>query len=67
MFTIAAIAYLVFLGAYVLFSAAILYHLRQYTLPDQTASRTAISTYVILSVLFFGIAAFYLFQIPTSL
>lgn len=47
----------------IFFSAAVLRNLRKYTLPGWTAARIIVPLYIGLSGLFFGLAAYSLFQI----
>lgn len=60
--------FLIFFGlftlVYGLFSGAIIYHLRQYTLPGFPASKIIISLYIFLSVLFWFFSLTFLLKIP---
>lgn len=64
MFTIALAIFLIFGVLYLLFVAAIFYHLRQYTLPGQKAPRLASVLFLSLSGLFLLFALYFLFRIP---
>lgn len=64
MFKVASIIYIAFTLLYVLFSIAVVYHLRQYTLPHRPAPRIIIAVYVLLSAIFLLLALFFLFRIP---
>lgn len=63
MFLIASIIFLVFSVFYGFFSAAILYHLRHYTLPDRPLPRVMTGIFVFLSLLFWFFAITFLFKI----
>lgn len=51
-------AFLLFILADALLSAAVIYHLRQYTMPGWTVARAAVSLYLILAAIFLGIAVY---------
>ena len=52
-----------FILADALLSAAVIYHLRQFTLPGWTLGRTVIALYLIFAGIFLATAAYYVFQI----
>lgn len=64
MFLIAFAFFLVFTILYALFSAAIIYHLRQYTLPEHPAPRVVIVLFCFISSLFWLFALTFLIKIP---
>lgn len=63
MFTILFIVFLLFSLVYGLFSAAIIYHLRQYEVPHTTAPRAVIASFLFLSFLFWSFAIYFLIEI----
>lgn len=64
MFSIAVAIFIVFTVLYGLFAGAIIYHLRQYTLPGHPAPRVVIIIFLFLSSLFWLFALTFLFKIP---
>lgn len=64
MFIFASIIFIIFTALYGLFAAAILYHLKQYTLPDHPAPRIVTSAFLFLSVLFWLFSVTFLLKIP---
>jgi len=56
MFTALLSFFVIFVAADIFFAAAVLYHLRQYTLPGWNAAKVVIPAYVGLSLLFLGLA-----------
>lgn len=64
MFIIASLIFIIFGVFYALFSSAIIYHLRQYTLPGYPAPRLIIALFLTLSVLLGGLAFYFLWHIP---
>ncbi len=46
--------------------AAIIYHLRKYTLPGWTVARTVVATYLTLSVILLGMAIYWLLRVPET-
>lgn len=64
MFLIALVIFILFSILYFLFSAAILYHLYQYTLPGYPSPRIITIIFVFLSVLFWLFSLTFLFKIP---
>ena len=64
MFIVAALILIVFSLIFGLFSAAIFYHLYQYTLPGHPSPRIITGIFIALSVLFWLLALFFLFKIP---
>lgn len=64
MFAIALSIFAVFTAIYSLFTGAIIYHLRQYTLPEHPAPRVVITIFLFLSALFWFFATTFLFKIP---
>lgn len=63
MFTLLLIIFIIFTVVYGLFSAAIIYHLKQYTVPGNYESRIVITSYIFLSVLFWFFAIYFLLEI----
>ncbi len=55
--------FILFVLADAILSAAVIYHLRQYTMPGWTIARAAIASYLILAGLFLGVAVYYFRQI----
>lgn len=53
-----------FLAAETFFSAAVIHHLRSYTLPDWTAPRIVIPSFLALLLLFLGLAVYSLLRLP---
>lgn len=64
MFLVAFAFFLVFTILYVLFSAAIIYHLRQYTLTGYPAPRVVVVLFCFISSLFWLFALTFLIKIP---
>lgn len=52
-----------FAAVHIFFSAAVIFHLRRYTLPGWSAPRIIIPLYCILSLLLFGFALYSLYTI----
>lgn len=65
MFLIALAIFIAFSLIYLLLSAAIFYHLRQYTLPGRPAPRIIMLAFIFLSALFWLFSATFLLKIPT--
>lgn len=65
MFPVAAIIFILFTLCYGFFSAAVIYHLRQYTLPGYPLPRIMITSFLFLSFLFWSFALYFLFRIPS--
>lgn len=64
MFIAILVFFIVFTVLYVLFAAAIIYHLRQYTLPGHPTSKIVISIFLFLATLFWLFSLTFLFKIP---
>ena len=64
MFAPASIIFIIFTLLYGLLTAAIIYHLRQYTLPGHTTPRMVLTIFLFLASLLWLFALFFLFQIP---
>lgn len=64
MFIPILVFFIVFTVLYVLFAAAIIYHLRQYTLSEHPASKVVISVFLFLAALFWLFSLTFLFKIP---
>lgn len=64
MFFIATIFFVIFTAGYALAAAAVIYHLRQYTLPGHKGPQTAISIFIFLSFFFWLLALYFLFTLP---
>lgn len=60
-FLITGFSLFVFVDA--LLSAAVIYHLRQFTMPGWTLGRTIIALYLIFAGIFLATAVYYVFQI----
>lgn len=65
MFLIAAVLFTVFSIFYALFSAAVIYHLKQYILPQQPFVRLVIAVFLFVSGLFWFLSLYFLFKIPS--
>lgn len=65
MFYGAAAVFILFTLLYALFSAAVVYHIRQYDLPDYPAPRIVLVSFFFLSALFWLFSTYFLFQIPS--
>lgn len=66
MFIIAFAVFLLFLIADAALSAAVIYHLRQYTMPDWNAARIAVPAYIALAALFAILAMYELWNLPLA-
>lgn len=64
MFTIALVIFIIFTLIYLLFTGAILYHLKQYTLPWHYAPRLVTGIFFLFSGILWLLALYFLFQIP---
>lgn len=64
---IAAFIFLLFIGAYILLTAAVIHHLRQYTLPGWTAARFVVPFFFFLSLALFAYAVYFFFTTPWNL
>lgn len=64
MFLVSAIIFFVFTLFYFIFSAAIIYHLRQFTPEGSTAPQLVTTFFVIGSLSVWFVALYFLFQIP---
>ena len=64
MFFTALIILVLFLIIYSALSGAVLYHLRQYIVPNATAPQRVIKIFLFLSGLFFLFSVYFLFHIP---
>lgn len=64
MFILTAIAFGLFTILYGLFASAILYHLRQYTLPGRPAPHIIIIVFLFLSGLFWLFGLYFLMKLP---
>lgn len=56
--TILLTGFILFVLLDAILSAAVIYHLRQYTMPGWTIARAAIALYLILATIFLGIAIY---------
>ena len=56
--------FIAFVAADAFFSAAVIYHLRTFTLPGWSAPRVVIPVYIALALLFVGLALRAFFRIP---
>lgn len=64
MFALFLTFFIVFVAANLFFSAAVVYHLRQYTLPGWNAARIILPIYGVLSLFFLGIALYSFLHVP---
>ena len=64
MFLIALIIFLAFTLFYVVFSLAVVYHLKQYTLSGHYVPQTVTTIFFFVSGLFWLFALYFLFKIP---
>lgn len=64
MFYIAALIFIIFTIFYVLAASAVVYHLKQYTVPQYHAPGVMITIFILLSLAFWISALYFLFQIP---
>lgn len=64
MFTLLLAVLIATLAADIFFSAAAIYHLRTYTLPDWRAPRIVTPAYLALALLFAGFAVWSFLSIP---
>lgn len=62
MFPILFLLFVAFVAVDLFLAAAVIYHLRQYTLPGWNAAKVVIPTYIVLSLMFLAAAGFYLWQ-----
>ena len=56
--------FIIFTLIYALFMAAVVYHIRQYTLPEKHLPRLVTTAFIFLSGLFWLFALYFLFKIP---
>lgn len=63
-FVAISIFFILFTVVYALFAAAILYHLRQYTLSDHPAPRVFTALFLVLASLLWLLSLYFLFSIP---
>lgn len=66
MFLITLVIFIVFTLFFGLLSSAIIYHLRQYTLPGSILPRLAIFLFLFFTILFWLFALYFLLKIPTN-
>ncbi|MEK7108642.1 MAG: hypothetical protein AAB844_00820 [Patescibacteria group bacterium] len=64
MFAALLVLFLAVVAADALLSAAVIYHLRQYTLPGWTAAKLVIPLYLILASLLLIVALAYFLRVP---
>lgn len=64
MFLISLGIFVIFSIIYAFFSAAIIYHLKQYTLPKHPAPKIILSSFLFLTGIFWLFAITFLFKIP---
>lgn len=65
MFAVSFVFFILFTLGYGFASAAVIYHLRQYTLSEYPAPRRAASLFIFLSILLWLFALLFLFNIPS--
>lgn len=63
MFITAVIIFILFTSLYALFAAAIIYHLRQYTLPGRHVPHIVMVIFLFLSALFWLFALYFLIKL----
>lgn len=63
LFSIFAIAFLVFWVLYILFTASMIYHINQFSVPGHRVSKTISLIFIILSSLLFLLSSFFLFEL----
>ncbi len=63
MFPIALILYLLFILCYIAFAAALIYHVRKYTTPEDP-SHTMVTPFIALSFVLISISAYLFSRIP---
>jgi len=63
-FSIAAVAFVVFIAVYIFLAAAVLHHLYHYAMPGWTAVRFVVPVFFLLSSIFFAFAAYFFFTAP---
>lgn len=66
MFLIALVIFIIFTVFSGLLSSAVIYHLKQYVLPDSTLPRLMISLFLFFAILFWLLALYFLFKIPAG-
>lgn len=64
MFYIATVIFMIFTALYALASSAVIYHLKQYTVPQYHAPGIIITFFILLSLSFWLSALYFLMQIP---
>lgn len=64
MFLIALAVFITFTLFFGLLSSAIIYHLKQYTLPGSILPRLAIFLFLFFTILFWLFALYFLFKVP---
>lgn len=64
MFTALLVLFLAVVAADAFVSAAVIYHLRQYTLPDWTAAKLVIPLYAVLAAFILTVALVYFLRVP---
>lgn len=64
MFAIAGIIFIIFAIAYAFLTAAVFYHLHQFTLPGWNVPKIVVPIFILLSVIFFSLAAYFFFVTP---
>lgn len=64
MFAIAAVIFIIFTLVYALSSAAIIYHLLQYSLPGYHVPHLVIAMHILISLIFWLISLVFLLRIP---
>ena len=64
MFFIATLIFIIFTALYTLASSAVIYHLKQYTVPQYHAPGVIIMFFILLSLSFWLSALYFLMQIP---
>lgn len=67
MFTALLLFFITATALDVFLSAAVIYHLRRYTLPTWTAPKIVIPVYLMLALIFWGLAAYHFLQIQLAL
>lgn len=65
MFSIASIIFFIFTILYAGFSAAIIYHLKQYTIPQHYAPRIVVPFFLAVSGILWLMSLLFLFRFPS--
>lgn len=58
--------FIIFIGLWIFFTAAVIFHLRKYTLPGWSAPKLVLPIFFVLSAILFLFALYFFFRIPLS-